>query len=77
MTTFTTKIAYICDGLVPECSDKPGCFRHAKTLMDNCYHTLKPSHARNGAVLDPENHPERFHQIDIGDKETCWWEGEE
>ena len=50
------KIAYLCDGLSPNCSGKIGCF---KCLMGNfnsdaiCYHTLDPAHAVYGASLYP------------------------
>ena len=70
------KIAYICDGLMPKCSDKVGCFRLAKTGMDYCRHTFDPNHAKNGGCSDPQDHPERFHEIDLNDQESCWWEGE-
>lgn len=69
------RVSYLCDGL-DKCSDKVGCFRVAKPGMDYCYHTFCAAHAVNGPCNDPENHPERFHRIDISDKETCWWEGE-
>lgn len=70
------RIAYICDGLA-ECSDKVGCFRHAKTLMDICTHTTDPKHAANGAVEDPSLYPERFHEIDpFGEEEFRYWEGD-
>lgn len=69
------KIAYICDGLA-KCSDRPGCYRYMKTSMDCCTHTFEPAHARNGAVLDPQNKPERFHEIDLDGNETVWWEGD-
>ena len=69
------KIAYICDGLAA-CSDKVGCFRIAKPGMDYCNHTFTAKHAKNGKCKDPENHPERFHEIDLTNTETCWWEGD-
>ena len=70
------KIAYICDGLMLKCSDKIGCFRTAWPGMDYCTHTFDPSHAKNGACTDPQNCPDRFHEIDLTDEETCYWEGE-
>lgn len=69
------KIAYLCDGL-SYCSDKVGCFRMAKPGMDYCTHTFDKKHAKNGICKNPEKHPERFHQIDLTDSETCYWEGE-
>ena len=69
------KIAYLCDGLCV-CSDKIGCFRTAKSGMDYCRHTFSARHAANGPCKDPENHPERFHVVDLTDSETCYWEGE-
>ena len=69
------KIAYLCDGLC-KCSDKVGCYRVAKPGMDYCNHTFFGKHAVNGACKDPENYPERFHEIDLTDTETCFWEGD-
>ena len=69
------KIAYICDGLAA-CSDKVGCYRIGRPGVDCCRHTFQDSHAKNGKCIDPQNHPERFHPIDLSDQETCWWEGE-
>lgn len=70
------RIAYICDGLA-ECSDKVGCFRHAKTLMDICTHTTDPKHAANGAVENPSLYPERFYKLDVQDEsKISYWEGE-
>ena len=68
------KIAYICDGLC-ECSDKPGCFRHMKNVMDVCNHTFDPKHALHGPVDNPEDFPERFHKL-IPNDELCYWEGD-
>ncbi len=69
------KIAYVCNGLGP-CSYKVGCYRLGKPGMDYCYHTFDQKYAKNGACEDPENHPERFHVIDLTDSETCYWEGQ-
>jgi len=69
------KTAYLCDGLCI-CSDKVGCYRVAKPGMDYCNHTFYERHAKYGPCKDPENHPERFHEIDLTDSETCWWEGD-
>ena len=69
------KVAYICDGLA-KCCDRPGCFRFAKPGMDMCRHTFDPSRAKYGAVLDPQNHPLRFHVIDLDYEETVYWEGD-
>lgn len=71
------RIAYICDGLVPECSDKPGCHRFMKPGMAYCAHTFDPDHAANGACEDPENHPERFTRLDHFETEfEEYWEGD-
>ena len=69
------RVAYYCDGL-DECSDKPGCYRFMYPGMDYCRHTANPDHAVYGPCEHPEEHPERFHVIDINDTETCYWEGE-
>lgn len=54
------RVAYICDGNIPECS-KTGCaYIHEYGL---CMNTCDEDHARNGACPDPENHPERFEYI--------------
>ena len=71
------KIAYLCDGLVPECSDKVGCMRFSKPGMSDCHHTIQASHAINGGCLDPWNHPERFTHITDSDSQYIeYWEGE-
>lgn len=70
------KIAYICDGL-DKCSDKVGCYRHAKTLLDICTHTLDPKHAANGAVDDPALYPERFCKLtSVDGSDIRYWEGD-
>lgn len=69
-------IAYLCDGLVPGCSDKVGCMRYSKPGMSECHHTTQASHAINGGCLDPWNHPERFTRL-IGNTDPIeYWEGE-
>lgn len=71
------KIAYICNGLVPECSDKIGCYRCLKPGMSYCHHTTDDRYALNGKCEDPENHPERFNKLDAKDESnTDYWEGE-
>lgn len=69
------KTAYICNGLDPECSDKPGCYRTLLPGMDHCRHTFSEKYAANGTCADPENHPERFSKIELTYDEDCWWEG--
>ena len=58
------KIAYICDGLVPDCSGKLHCFKCPGPVFDDsmvCRHTTDPLHAINEITDDPENEvPQRF-----------------
>ena len=70
------KIAYLCNGK-DECIYGPMCVYREEpwTASDDiCRHTLKPEHALNGICTDPENHPERFQVIDLGDHDICFWE---
>ena len=69
------RVAYICDGLVPECSDKLGCFRCGKEGMNYCKHTFQPEHALNGACEDPWNYPQRFIDLSKSTGENEYWEG--
>lgn len=59
-----TKIAYLCNGLQPECSGKIGCFKCATPEFDasmTCRHTLDVKYAVNGPCDDPESEvPVRF-----------------
>lgn len=70
------KIAYICNGLVPGCSDKIGCYRCLKPGMSDCHHTTDDRYALNGKCEDPENYPERFNKLDPDDSDIDYWEGE-
>ena len=58
------KIAYICDGLVPACSGKLGCFKCPGAAFDDnntCRHTFNSAHAVYGTCTDPESFvPNRF-----------------
>lgn len=64
------KVAYICDGMVPECSGKVGCYKYTGAAFDEnaiCSHTNDPEHAFYGASDNPESEvPERFKKIDGG-----------
>lgn len=57
-------VAYICDGLVPECSGHVGCFKFPSASFDDlnvCHHTFDCNHAVFGASLHPEDEvPDRF-----------------
>ena len=51
------RVAYLCDGLNPNCSEKISCFKcnmgnfnHGET----CYHTVNGDHAVYGASMYPE-----------------------
>lgn len=68
-------VAYICNGLDPECSDKIGCFRCGRPGMQYCNHTLNKQYAVNGECKDPWNHPERFTDFSIITGEEQFWEG--
>lgn len=51
------KVAYLCDGLVPKCSGRVGCFKcRSPDFGENntCYHTIDPVHAKYGLTLYPE-----------------------
>ena len=67
-----TSVAYICDG--KDCADQlwPSC-KITGTKIDHCDHTTNPEHAKNGPCEDPENHPERFKELQSG----RYWEIEQ
>ena len=76
------KVAYLCNGK-EECLYRPMCVYREDPVSktdDVCKHTFDPRHAKYGACADPENHPERFVKIDIGEKfgegDYCYWEEE-
>ena len=54
-------ILYLCDAL-RECAGMNGCCAYG-IVRGPCRHTTDPSHARNGACPDPQNHPERFERL--------------
>jgi hypothetical protein len=70
------KIAYICNGLVPECSGKPGCFKFGKPGFDICHHTLKVEYAKYGPCDNPEKYPGRFNHLEPTESDYIeYWEG--
>lgn len=68
-----SEIVYICDGNY--CDNKtwgtPSC-KMPGDIMCRCLHTTDPAHAKFGPCEDPENHPERFKQLENGE----FWEVE-
>ncbi len=72
------KIAYICDGLVPKCSGKSGCFKYQGTEKDKsiiCHHTLDIQHALFGPCDNPESEvPKRFKRYVTCDGEIRYFE---
>lgn len=51
-----SKVAYICNGLNPNCSAKIGCFKCAignHNRDDLCYHTLNPDYSVYGSCQYP------------------------
>ena len=54
-------ILYLCDGL-RECAGRNGCCAYG-IVRGPCRRTTDPSHARNGACPDPQNHTERFEKM--------------
>lgn len=65
-------VAYICDGKACEDQLWPSC-KIPRTEIDHCDHTTNPEHAKNGPCEDPENHPERFKELQNG----RYWEIEQ
>ena len=66
------KVAYLCDGLVPECSEKIGCYRCLDPNMRTCTHTRDEKHAIFGMCEKPEENPVRFEEIDNSDFISFW-----
>lgn len=59
------RVAYLCDG--------QGCKREHKSCQVwpedspcRCWHTIDPEHAVNGPCEYPEEHPERFAELEPG-----------
>lgn len=71
-------IAYLCDGVVPECSGKPWCYKCALPMPDShiiCKHTTNSSHAINGPCENPEAEvPQRFKRFVVGEYEIRYFE---
>lgn len=66
-----SEVVYICDGKA--CDDKTWALVSCKMQdpnIDVCHHTTNPAHAKYGVCKDPENHPERFEQLEDGE----FWE---
>lgn len=57
---FAPEVLYLCDGL-KKCCSSPGC--GITWYGGDCEHTKDPSHAKNGDVDYPQNHPERFEKF--------------
>ena len=79
MDNKNVEIAYVCDGLVPECSGKVGCFKYPNASYpsdDTCWHTTDPKHAIYGTCFCPEEWvPYRFKIIgDSKDGITRYYE---
>lgn len=53
-------VFYLCDAQ-KDCAGKDGCAYGIE--IGPCKYTSDPSHARNGACPDPQNHPERFEKV--------------
>ena len=73
------KIAYLCDGKA-ECALHPGCVYREEPISKTdyvCKHTFDSKHAKNGICIYPEDYPERFQAIDLGDHDVCFWEKHE
>lgn len=64
-----SKVVYICDGKACGRKEFPSC-RSSYPSMDTCSHTTDQTHAKFGVCEDPENHPDRFKQLEDGD----FWE---
>ena len=66
------KVAYMCTGLDPKCSGKPGCFKCLRPypLPDLvCMHTTDIRYAVHEPCEDPENYvPSRFKKFVVGDE---------
>lgn len=41
---------------------------------DWCHKTLNSKYAANGSCADPENHPERFNKVSIGEMRVAYEE---
>ena len=75
------KVAYICTGTNPKCSEKPWCFKCALPMPDNnivCHHTTDTEYAATPLTDDPEKEtPERFKRFVVGEHEIRYFEDPE
>lgn len=66
-----SEVVYICDGKACDHKELPSCkCNWLYRGIDTCHHTTNPAHAKYGICEDPENHPERFKQLEDGE----FWE---
>lgn len=66
-----SETVYICDGNACDSKELPSCkSTYLYRGLDMCSHTTDPMHAKFGVCEDPENHPERFEQLEDGE----YWE---
>lgn len=61
----TRTTVYLCDGK-RHCAGAQSCKVNGGA-MDLCEHTLRAEHALYGEELHPEDHPERFTVVEVGD----------
>lgn len=64
-----SKVVYICDGNACDHKEFASC-KGDYPGIDVCCHTTDSAHAKYGVCEDPENHPDRFKQLEDGD----FWE---
>ena len=57
-------VAYLCDGM--GCKSEHKSCRGFPAKSEYCRHTTDPDHAVNGPCEHPEEHPERFAELEPG-----------
>lgn len=60
------EIAYICNGKVPKCSGKQGCYYRKDDRHGPCSHTTDSKYAKN-IMFDPEKNPDIFEKFQYGE----------
>ena len=59
------RVAYLCDGQGCK-SEHKSCVFWPEDSSCRCRHTTDPDHAVNGPCEHPEQHPERFEELEPG-----------
>ena len=74
------KTLYLCNGGKEKCKNKRMCLKEIDTKLEgedysmSCHHTSDPRYAKNGAIEDPWNYPDRFEVEEDSEGMKYYWE---